>query len=364
LHGAAINLKEDALRRVCVILGAGASHDVHDLGSSVKSLEFKPPLATELFNIDANDVYLPIVGRYPGAALLAQPLARRIAEGEVGVEEALRGFAVHTDEQLREAYKHVPPYLRDLMHSCTAFYTVYPSCYIQLIVRLAAEIPHRILFLNLNYDTYVESAIEAFTSNAISFQDFPDYVVPDRQMNLVKLHGSVDWFHPLPAVRETWVEAVGAWAVSDRPRQEAWEVRLGASRTDTERNGQRWLYPVITAPLTQKTLEDASLPAPHLAWAREFLGTCNKFLIIGTSGLDDDLMELLNGSIPPDSLPLVHVVGTDKAADTLNKFADHVRAFSRFKGVTQSSPPVSHNGFRKFLSSQEFLEFAQAHGAG
>ncbi len=170
---------------------------------------------------------------------------------------------------------------------------------------LIGEVPRQTLFLNLNYDTYVEQAIRQFTSNAIRFEAFEDYVVPGRSMNLVKLHGSIDWFHPLPGPHGSWRDAVAAWSISNRSSPDLWEVHGKVSRSDRLRGVEnRWMYPVLMAPLTEKTLKDASLPQSHLSWTHEFLETCEKFLIIGTNGFDDDLMELLDESVPPDSFPL------------------------------------------------------------
>ena len=127
-----------------------------------------------------DDEYPTVISRYDGAALLAQPLACRIAQGEISLEEALRGFANHPNRLLKEAYKDVPPYLRDLIYQCSVSYTEFSSSYVQLIVCLIGEVPRQTLFLNLNYDTYVEQAIRQFTSNALRFEAFEDYVVPGR----------------------------------------------------------------------------------------------------------------------------------------------------------------------------------------
>ena len=230
-------------------------------------------------------------------------------------------------------------------------------------MRLIGEVPHQILFLNLNYDTYVEQAIRQFTSNAIRFEAFEDYVVPGRSMNLVKLHGSIDWFHPLPGPHGSWRDAVAAWSISNRSSPDLWEVHGKVSRSDRLRGVEnRWMYPVLMAPLTEKTLKDASLPQSHLSWTHEFLETCEKFLIIGTNGFDDDLMELLDESVPPDSFPSIHVVGVDPAAGTLDNFTSNVTAFRSPTYLAPSIPPLSQNGFREFLSSEEFIAFAQHPG--
>ena len=78
--------------KVCVILGAGASHDVWGLGTHTIEEGYKPPLTSELFNIDnvENDLYINIVRHYPGAEYLANMLAEYAITGERSIEDYLR----------------------------------------------------------------------------------------------------------------------------------------------------------------------------------------------------------------------------------------------------------------------------------
>ena len=57
--------------KVCVILGAGASHDVRDQVTSQDDDAFQPPVAEGLFNM-ANGAFDSILYRYPGARYLAK----------------------------------------------------------------------------------------------------------------------------------------------------------------------------------------------------------------------------------------------------------------------------------------------------
>ena len=54
-------------------------------------------------------------------------------------------------------------------------------------------------------------------------------------------------------------------------------------------------------------------PKSHLIAAQQFMSRCSKFLIIGTSGLDEDLRAILDNAVPPDSSPFVHVVNRGEA---------------------------------------------------
>jgi hypothetical protein len=116
-------------------------------------------------------------------------------------------------------------------------------------------------------------------------------------------------------------------------------------------------YPLITAPLAGKTLDETVSFRAHRNTAVEFLNDCHKFLIVGTSGLDDDLFELLNlGSIPGRTL--VHVVDRGKAAVTLNRFTSKV---DQLKFRSAHRKPVEFNhGFKEYMNSDQFEEFARA----
>lgn len=108
--------------KVCVILGAGASHDVLGPGASVvvDNLDenqdlntWRPPLASELFAIATKPNYEPILVNYGGAKSLAQSLA-----GNPSLESELRRYSEHEDPQTRQTFKHIPPYIRDVIRAC------------------------------------------------------------------------------------------------------------------------------------------------------------------------------------------------------------------------------------------------------
>jgi hypothetical protein len=68
---------------------------------------------------------------------------------------------------------------------------------------------------------------------------------------------------------------------------------------------REWLYPVMTLPLATKTPGDAVCPQSHLETLQAFLADCEKYLVIGTSGRDADLLHILSESPRiPESNPL------------------------------------------------------------
>ena len=121
------------------------------------------------------------------------------------------------------------------------------------------------------------------------------------------------------------------------------------SATDND----QWLYPVLTAPLAGKNLKDAVCPARHMDAARDFLKDCRKFLIIGTSGLDEDLLALLDDSIDATEVPWIHFVGAGNQTDGApSRFRQGVTAFTNFH-VQPPTRQSFNKGLRAYLSSGE-----------
>ena len=293
---------EKTLPKICVILGAGASYDVRNEGSDFLNPGLRPPLARELFNLEERSDFRSIIRHYAGAVVIAQDLAPKSKASNFDLEKELRRIAEHTSGLRRDHYKHIPPYLRDLLTECSYGYTPYPSCYVRLVQDLLAEAPSDVLFLVLNYDDLLEQALYQFTGGTYRFESLDDYVRAERSVKLVKLHGSINWFKSIGPLSTDWETLVRESDVLAKPPVS--EIHVASTRGTSDRSrtfdmqiaGQR-VYPVLTAPLAGKGAIDAVCPAGHLATAREFLSDCNRFLIIGASMLDNDLLDLLNGSI-------------------------------------------------------------------
>lgn len=140
--------------KVCVILGAGASYDVRNVGTPDGFPAMRPPLAKGLFNMEENTIYFDsILNPYPRAKVLSQIIAPRAAAGTETIETELARLAHHQDEQTRQDFKQIPPYLRDLLHKVSKDYTALPGRYIQLAHLLLKDYEHEILFMVLNLQT-------------------------------------------------------------------------------------------------------------------------------------------------------------------------------------------------------------------
>lgn len=345
-------------KKVCVILGAGASHDVRSDASPITNAKLQPPLAGNLFNAENSDFW-EILNSYSGARFLAQNLITDVANG-TGLEDALTHYAFHpTSEQLRQRFKHIPPYLRDLLWRCSGGYTPVPSGYVRLVTELLAEHPHEVLFIVMNYDDLLERALASF-DRSYTFDKLPYYVAQHRSAKVVKLHGSIDWFRPMSGRDSSWDECVERLN-TQIPYQDIQVINHGTSTRDNKVSKEiwgldydPWVYPVLTAPLAGKGLADAVCPGAHQSFAREFLATCAKVLVIGTSGMDDDLLDLLDSSINVESTKLIHFVGKgDGTNAALTGFQNGVSVFRESSRINQFT-----QGFQKYINGPEFKTFA------
>lgn len=348
--------KVEELPKVCVILGAGASTDVHNGSAPVLNGGiFKPPLARDLFAIGKHPEYFPILSPYPEAQSLASVLSPLSDVAEFDLESRLRELADHPDDRVRQQFKHVPPYLRDLLWRASYEYTHTPGTYLQLIYALLADVPHHVLFLVLNYDTLLEQALALFPK--MDFSNVESYVREDRQVKVVKLHGSINWFKLIGRANQSWENLVGSQDVFQRTPDHEIYIENTAGPLMSVLITENRPYPILTAPLAGKGMADIVCPSMHIQAAKEFLQDCRKFLVIGSSGLDQDLLAPLNEAVQPSSHPALQLVGGSDAELALEKFERGVRAF-RNRRIT---PPgfLFSSGFRQYVDSGDLRRFAE-----
>ena len=345
------------MKKACVILGAGASHDVHNQGWYVNDAKWKPPLAADLFNVAKNPAYARIMNDFPGAVVLSSDLGPIVSAGTVGMEQTLREYADTDDTTILGHFKHIPAYLRDLLYQASTEYTSVPSCYIDLAIELLWRSPHELLFLVLNYDNLLESALTLY-DETLTFTSIGDFVRRERGLTVVKIHGSIDWFRSIGAGSD-WFARVSQADVFAKPADDEIVVRKGISEVKLAHASltrRDYYYPVLTAPLAGKVETDMVCPQSHIDEARRFLADCRKFLIIGTSGLDEDLLRLLGGAVPKPPA-LVHLVTEDSqvSATVWDRFA-RIRTFASIL-----EPPLAYSsGFRTYLTSPDFERFCAA----
>jgi hypothetical protein len=303
--------------RITVILGAGASWDV-DTGSTPRTNpEWHPPLVSNLF--EGRETFYDVRRYYRGAARLGQVLHPRAAAGALDMEQELRSLAESDDPVTRRDFLDIPPYLRDVMYQVgieakylggnPVGYVVSPGAYALLLHELLVAAGAEVMFVVMNYDTLLERALWEYDAATYTFNSFEGYIRPERQAKVVKPHGSVDWWAPLrPAVSsQTWFEALDLVSL-EQIRELAKDRHYIRDITSSfnaklEINGQpHWMYPLITAPLSNKTELDLVCPQEQLDCLASFLTDCQRYLFIGTSGFDADILSFMADHMPDSSV--------------------------------------------------------------
>jgi len=244
-----------------------------------------------------------------------------------------------------------------------------PSSYVRLVTDLLVTNPHQVLFLVLNYDTLLETALERY--GEFKYNNITQYIDPDLPAGVIKLHGSINWIKFIGRVPETenprdaWINQVANLDIFQPVNEYEIEIlhfseniRGYMGKDPRER---RLYYPIMTAPLAGKDINKTVCPQSHIEAATEFLKDCFKFMIIGTSGLDEDLKEFLQTSVNHTRNPDHKVVVVDYDTSSRPNATDNVaRQFgeSIFTDIyTLKEIKLYNKGFREFLASQEFQQF-------
>lgn len=354
--------------KLLIVLGAGASHECWN-GSSPREEQWKPPLVGDLFGGRSSNDFWSVLEKHHGAIVLGADLAPYASIGALNLERQLRGLAVHSDERVRRYFREIPAYLRDLLAQVSVSYTEYPGTYIQLIKRVLADTAHEVAFLVLNYDTLLEKALTHFDTR-FQFQTFDDYVAHERGAIVVKPHGSANWVFPFAAAREgvsasgermaEWSAAVAA----SNPKPVGDDFIIGGSRYESSIRWWRhvdplskdWflIYPRLTAPLTEKTADDLVCPQAHTDALREFVKDFDKLLVIGTRGLDDDVLGVLGESAAAPKI--IQYVSKGDAEEVRAAFQAHVPAFD----IPVKDILISNQGFATYLLSSDFEALMKA----
>jgi len=137
-------------------------------------------------------------------------IAPRAAAGTETLESVLGVLAHHRDPQTQQDFKQIPPYLRDLLHKVSNDFTAIPGHYVKLAHLLLKDFDSNVLFIVLNYDDLLERALTLLYPEFL-FREISDYVSDARPFQVVKLHGSINWFAKLSGYeRDDWNALVNA----------------------------------------------------------------------------------------------------------------------------------------------------------
>lgn len=323
-------------KQLTIILGAGASSDI--IGSKNRNLlldgAYKPPLTKELFNIHKD--LEPILERYGDAhtAIISMRAAQR---EDKSLEQLLRELKESEEKEEKLQFKQIPLCLQDLFTQVSFSYCKYPANYVYLIGRVLRKKFSQITFLTTNYDYLLESALVSSSK----FTNIDDYI-SNRQWKLIKLHGSINWGRDinkdlLSGRSLNRVELLNMVRRLDLNKDLKDTIVLDASYNERERHTVR--YPAITVPLDNKY--EINCPPEHIKALEANLSTCPNYLIIGSSGKDDDLLDILQKNVR--TVHNLLVIGHGEAYKIRKRFQDKIHGFLNASNVKDVNGGFSHS---------------------
>jgi len=344
--------------RLAIIVGAGASYDCADRRTArYVNEKFRPPLARDIFSNQFDE----ILSRYRTLEARLDWLRTKLARGE-NFEEIFRKLLDSAERNQLYWPLQVPMYLRDLFWTVSQEYLQGSSKFDTLVQRTLESSTEKVLFLNLNYDLLLDSALTNHDRH--EFSALSSYVPQSKKWLYVKAHGSVNWartmsncpgngqglYHPglLNAMPEFCSEVTivrrnpmsGDFYIPSIPSE--WPVG--------------YLYPQVVVP-TDKPKEFVC-PKQHIDQVRAFLRNCGILLFIGFSGRDEHIVGLLRAIPRGSRLVIVSKVDARAVFDRMSV---------RLPGLKSKGLVVSfHNvGFSNFLESKAFEDLlGRAHSSG
>jgi hypothetical protein len=263
-----------------VILGAGASRGSGDYGE-----ELRPPLTVDLFD---TELFGSLLAEYDMAHQAGRFIAReQTRDSALALEHVLHQLSTSNFAHHRQMAKAVPPYLQHLLHEVSARHYKEAPRYDHLIERLLC-LPY-VYFATLNYDVMLDRRLA--THHPLG--SFDDYITRDKNWSLIKLHGSINWFHetsepfnpasPPPSLH--WDYSEFACVPPDATLQAIRDTTL--TRTATSN------YPALALP--EGPDDRLVLPEAHEQFFREGIAEAHQIdlLVLGYSGIDKQVLELL-----------------------------------------------------------------------
>lgn len=326
-------------RKLTVILGAGASSSLKQSNSRI----MQSPLTSEIFG----PRFDRILHKYSLAELLGTEINKSIRQNKegIGLEQILKDYVDRLDQEplLRKRFLQIPLYLRDVFSTVVqSFHSSIPEEYSNLVQRVV-DSKIEVLFLTLNYDTLLEIPLaRLFDTN---FEREDDYI--NDKWSLVKLHGSINWakkFRSITHADPSDEEHLNLLKTVAWPLELEDKFFISSIRNYNLKYVERTpVYPALTVPVAGKY--DINCPKPHLVKLRSFLKESKNYLIIGTSGNDQDLLEILKENAGGGK---TLVVGRDekRTNSVRERFILNVPQF------TNTSTFYHERGFSEFIDSK------------
>lgn len=344
-----------------VIFGAGASVDVIDSQSDqLNDRAFRPPITKDLFNTDLSwaDEYT----KFPAVLSVLEELRSKLYfnKDSTSVEKILRELKESPKLHRNKQFYELPMYLQHYFHHVSERYCKSPSNYLTLINKIFDFDFKKVLFLTTNYDLFFDKALAKNTATA---RDFPlnatdmNRYIKNENWAYIKLHGSVNWGR---AFKENLVPNKGRSlrALLDNVSQlggsldESLEKEIVVDSTYKNESDRDRIYPAISVPIGEG-YDKTNCPPKQIEVLSKHLDECEHFLVIGFSGYDEDVLELLNKKQGKFSKILFVSQNKASAENARSKFLSYKDLRTRL--ITQTFI-YKGNGFNEFIKDRDGLE--------
>ena len=334
-------------KRLTVILGAGSSYDCVTPNVAEHNTDYRPPLTEELFAFRRS--FNAILRKYPKAEALSDRIRTRLTARD-SLEDLLRSLEEERNLYLKKRYYAIPLYLQELLGEVSAHYVQGATKFDTLVGSLEGSSYEKVMYLTLNYDLFLETALRRLYRIALSVPRH--YLGEGFKWSLVKLHGSVNWGKKLLNP----VSSRNSAEILDELTEELHldpAIHVLDGWQEDARRVQNSFY-AITVPLKDK--DEFVCPEEHSGHAEEFLRGCTDFLVIGFSALDGHVLKLLK--VVPRVQKLI-VVNENKpsAMETLGRLVKVNKNFDLFPAGREKV--AAGFGFARFIDEGKLATFLE-----
>lgn len=341
-------------KKLAVILGAGASYDLipASLETEIKNRECKPPLTVNLFN---SPIVPPILANYPRAQTGIAWIKMRLQDKNQTLEGLLKELREVKEESEAQQFRQIPLCLQHIFREISDLYCYHPVNYSVLVSKTQRFSISSVAYITLNYDLFMEEAIRK--ERDIQFDDISKYVQEGEKWMYIKLHGSINWGRRINKITNPG-DTVAAFLENIRmlDLDKDLESKIVVDYSYKSRPGthaEYRFYPALSVPVEGEY--KLNCPDEHVDKLRDFLKDCKNILIIGVSGKDQDLLDILKETVTAEPKSVV-LVGGKNVGDAHNNFLAGVPQFQN------AGWQVYEEGFSGFLIKRQFDDFLDSLG--
>lgn len=229
-----------------------------------------------------------------------------------------------------------------LTHGCTNYHYL-----VERLDRWARDRNECVLYVTFNYDNLLERAISDVVKH--QFDNINAYISHQR-VKVFKLHGSVDWAHPVQIG-----PPYPSMAERDYVIQHPLDVSIPAGIV-VQRNhnvgtrGQAWV-PALAVPIESK--EDFECPPDHLSLLDNLLAAVDGLLIIGWRGTEQHFLKMLGNHRTELVRTLVACRGPNESTATINRITTARNGLAT-RGYKNTANIL---GFSDLVGSEELERF-------